>query len=118
MATATIIKIRRKPQNMGRITAQVTIENVADPTKCVRCEATVDTGASHMVLPLAWKDKLGDLQVIGPVDAEVADQSYVRGEICGPVKITVENFRSVFTEVLFLDMQPADEKFDPLLGYL
>ena len=118
MATASVIKIRRRPPDMGRITTQVLIENTADPAKSVQCVALIDTGASHMVLPLAWKDRLGKLESIGPVEAEVADQSFLRGEMCGPVKITVERFRSVFSEVIFLDMQPSDGEYEPLLGYL
>ena len=90
MSTADVIKIRRRPPNMGRITTQVIIENFSDSSKSIRCRATVDTGASHMVLPLAWKDQLGELETIAPVQVEMADQSILRGEMCAPVKITIE----------------------------
>lgn len=41
--------------NVGRIVASVTIENAADVSKVLRCEALVDNGAALMVLPRAWK---------------------------------------------------------------
>ena len=47
--------------NVGRIVASVTIENATDLSKTLRCDALVDTGASLMVLPRAWKDRLGEL---------------------------------------------------------
>ena len=47
---------------MGRIIASVTIANIGDPADQLRCDALVDTGASHIVLPSAWRDRLGDLE--------------------------------------------------------
>lgn len=59
---------------MGRIVASVTIANIADPAVSVRIDVLVDTGASHMVLPSAWRERLGDLQEIRTVDMETATQ--------------------------------------------
>ena len=40
------------------------------------------------------------------------------GEILGPVKIQVGNFRAVFDEVLFIEMEKnLDNKYEPLVGY-
>ncbi len=103
---------------MGRIVAFVKIENVADPTKSLRCDALVDTGASHLVLPSAWKERLGGLQLVGAVDVQTATQATVQGEVYGPVKIQIEGFRPVFGEVLFVDMTPENGDYEPLLGYL
>src|SRR5436190_1383185 len=103
---------------MGRIIASVTIENALDPSMSLRCDALVDTGASHMALPKAWKDRLGGLTAISEVELETADQSIISGEICGPVRIEVEGFRSIFSEVLFIDMEPLDGIYEPLIGYL
>ena len=89
---------------MGRIIASVRIENVLDDSKSLRCDALVDTGASHMVLPRAWRERLGDLQTFRTVDVETATQAIVSGEVCGPVKIQVEGFKPIGTEVMFLDM--------------
>ncbi|MEW6357349.1 MAG: aspartyl protease family protein [Planctomycetota bacterium] len=103
---------------MGRIAAFVTIENLSDPGKRIECDALVDTGASHMVLPLAWRKRLGDLREIGEVDFETADQTSLRGMVCGPVQIQLEGFRPIFTEVVFVEMKPDDGKYEPLIGYI
>jgi hypothetical protein len=42
----------------------------------------------------------------------------VDGEICGPVKIQIEGFRPIFSEVLFIKMHPSDSTYEPLIGYL
>ena len=102
---------------MGRIITSVTIENVAEPSKSIRCDALVDTGASHLVLPKAWMDRLG-LNRMQELGVETATQQVVTGDLCGPAKIQIEGFRAIYNEVLFVDMQPADGFYEPLLGYL
>src|SRR5205807_643876 len=67
---------------MGRLIASVTVENLLDPSKNLRCDALVETGASHMVLPRAWRERLGDLQTFRTVDVETATQAIVSGEVC------------------------------------
>ena len=103
---------------MGRIIASVTIANLGDPAAHLRCDAMVDTGASHMVLPAAWRDRLGDLEQVATVALETATQDTVQGTICGPVRIEIEGFRPIFNEVLFLDMTPANAEYEPLIGYV
>ena len=103
---------------MGRIVSSVKIDNIYDPEKTIRCDALVDTGASYMVLPNTWKDRLGDLERIAEVELETATQETVRGEIFGPVRIQIEGFRPIYNEVLFVDMQPKDGIFEPLIGYI
>lgn len=103
---------------MGRINASVRIENTVDPSKNLRCDALVDTGASFMVLPNEWKDRLGDLESIRIVDLETATQETVTGEICGPVRIQIEGFSPIFSEVLFVEMKPAHGDYEPLIGYI
>ena len=68
---------------MGRIIASVTIENVGQPVENLRCDALVDTAASHLVLPKAWMDRLGLNRMQG-LDVETATQDVMRGELCGP----------------------------------
>ena len=104
--------------NVGRIVASVTIENVLDATKSVTCDALVDTGASHMVLPTAWKERLGQLESTRTVELETATQEILTGEVCGPVRIQIEGFPAVYNEVSFVDMNPQDGVYEPLLGYL
>jgi hypothetical protein len=55
---------------------------------------------------------------IGIVDVEIATQEVVQGAVCGPVQIQLEGFRPIFTEVLFVDMNPSDGVFEPLVGYI
>ena len=57
---------------MGRITASVKIENPSDPNGRIRCDALIDTGSSFMVLPSAWRDRLGKLDDIGKIELETA----------------------------------------------
>ena len=71
-----------------------------------------------MVLPNAWKDRLGNLESSQEVDLETAIQDIVKGEVCGPVKIQIEGFRPIYNEVVFLDMKPTDGVYEPLIGYI
>lgn len=103
---------------MRRIIASVKIENIADTSKSLRCDALVDTGASHLVLPSAWKDRLGDLESIGGVEFETATQERITGEVCGPVRIQIEGFRQIFNEVLFIDVDSKNGDYEPLIGYI
>ena len=105
-------------EDMGRIVASVKIDNVADDSKSLRCDALVDTGASFMVLPAAWRDRLGELETTTQVEMETATQQTIKGEVCGPVRIQIEGFRPIYSEVSFVDMQPEDGKYEPLIGYL
>ena len=77
---------------VGRIFASVQIGNVIDASKTFRCDALVDTGASHMVLPKAWKERLGQLESTRTIQMETATQEILTGEVCGPVRIQIEEF--------------------------
>jgi len=103
---------------MGRIITSVTITNVKDSSKSIRCDALVDTGASYLVLPKAWKGRLGELHSLEEVEFETANQSTIRGEMCGPVQIQLEGFRPIYNEVAFVDMEPDDGVYEPLVGYI
>ncbi len=71
-----------------------------------------------MVLPSAWKERLRKLQVFRTVRVETATQKVIEGQIHGPVKIQIEGFEPVSGEVLFVDVQPEDGVYEPLLGYI
>lgn len=103
---------------MRRIIAPVTIANLNHPEHSIRCEALVDTGASHLTLPVAWREQLGELMELGVVDLEVATQRRVKGTICAPVQVQIEGFRKTVTEVLFIEMEPEDGRYEPLIGYI
>jgi predicted aspartyl protease len=104
--------------NVGRIVASVTIENATDLSKAVRCDALVDTGASLMVLPIAWKDLLGNLEFSTEIEVETAIQETVIAKACGPVRIQIEGFRPILNEVAFVEMKPTDGEYEPLIGYI
>lgn len=104
--------------NVGRIVASVTIENAVDLSKRLRCDALVDTGATLMVLPRAWKDRLGNLEFSTEIEVETATQETVKAEVCGPVRIQIEGFRPILNEVAFVEMEPADGDYEPLIGYI
>jgi len=103
---------------MGRIVCQVTVENPANGHEAFEFSALVDTGTSHLTLPMAWKDRLGHLGTLDPVELETADQSTIVGEMGGPVKIQIEGFRAIHHEVLFVNMEPKDGRYEPLVGYI
>lgn len=107
-----------KDIDVGRIVASVTIENAADFSKALTCEALVDTGASHMVLPSAWKDRLGKFEALAEIEVETATQEMVTAQVCGPVRIQIEGFRAIFSEVAFVEMKPERGEFEPLIGYI
>jgi len=103
---------------MGRIVVSVRIQNASDPKAGIRCDALVDTGASYMVLPSAWRDRLGHFEETATVALQTSTQETVEGTICGPVRIQIEAFRPIYNEVLFVDMEPADGEYEPLIGYV
>ncbi len=103
---------------LGRIVASVTIENASDLSMTLRCDASVDTGASLMVLPSAWKDRLGELKFSTQIEVETATQETLTAEVCGPVRIQIEGFRPILNEVAFVEMKPADGDYEPLIGYI
>ena len=103
---------------MGRIISTVTISNLVDNEKKIRIDALVDTGASHMILPINWKERLGDLEEIRTVEMETATQSFEHGSVCGPVKLQIDGFKPIFTEIIFIKMEPENGKYEPLIGYI
>ena len=111
-------KVLPRPHEMGRLFVNVTVANAADPSRTLDCEALVDTGASHLVLPTAWRPRLGDLEVLRTLPAETATGETVRADICGPIRLEVEDFGPIMTEVMFIDMLPIDGRYEPLLGYI
>jgi aspartyl protease len=103
---------------LGSDPEAVTIENASDASKALRCDALVDRGASLMVLPSAWRDRLGTLKSSTKIEVETASQETVTAEVCGPIRIQIEGFRPIFNEVAFVEMNPADGEYEPLIGYI
>jgi len=105
--------------NVGRIVTQVKLTNFADPSKALSLSALVDTAAAYITLPNAWRAGLGQMEQLGEIEVEMADQSTKKGFICGPLRAQIGQFRPIMAEVLFLDMQPdEDGEYEPLVGYI
>ena len=118
---------------MGRIIAQTKVANLLDQTKFVQCGMLVDTGAGALILPAAWKRRLGEFPRSEAVELPLANGEAVRGEACAPVEITIEGFRPVVNEVVFVGPEQQGEAVaetadgqesasrngdEPLLGYV
>ncbi|MEK7671445.1 MAG: hypothetical protein AAB344_04400 [Bacteroidota bacterium] len=107
-----------KEKSMWRIVSFVTVQNVIDPSKRIQFDAFVDTGASLMVLPSVWKERLGSFFMSRKVSLEMATQERTEGEVCGPVQLRLEGFDPINTNVVFSDMKPVDGDYEPLIGYI
>ena len=117
MKTRFVFKTAKEA--MGKIISEVTVSNAFDAESKISFSALVDTGATFLTLPNAWKKRLGDLETLDKVELELASGQIADGEICGPVRVAIGNFRQIVGEVLFIEMQAdADGEFEPLIGYL
>ncbi len=103
---------------MERIVTTIDVDNILESGATMKLDALVDTGASYLTLPLAWKERFGKFGAEEMIELQTATQEVVNGIVCGPVKITIEGFRPIFNEVLFLDMKPDNGSYEPLLGYI
>ena len=101
---------------MGRIVVQTRITNLSGEGRSIRCGMLVDTGAGALILPMTWKERLGDFQRSEAVELQLANGDVVQGEACWPVEIRIEGFRPVSNEVVFVETNGGDE--EPLLGYV
>jgi hypothetical protein len=110
--------LRPRGAEVGRILTKVAIRNIVEKGKVLQCEALVDTGASHLVLPKAWRGRLGTFENVRTEQLEMADQSTIEGEICGPAGIQIAGFPEVSSEVLFIEMDPNAGDYEVLLGYI
>lgn len=101
---------------MGRIVATVDVRNFVEPSKTVKVDTLVDTGTCYLTLPTAWKERFGTFDSENEVALQTATRETVIGTVCGPASITIEGFRSIFSEVLFVDMIPSEGEYEALLG--
>nr|VFJ64682.1 MAG: hypothetical protein BECKFW1821B_GA0114236_109611 [Candidatus Kentron sp. FW] len=103
---------------MGKIITQVKITNLFDGDRFIQCPMFVDTGAGALILPMAWKERLGTFKRSEPVELQLTNRDVVRGQACWPVEIRIEGFRPVSNEVIFVDMSSSgnDDEHEPLLG--
>jgi len=54
---------------------------------------------------------------VATVDLETADQRLIEADVWGPVWIQIEGFRRINSEVIFVEMEPGPNGYQPLLGY-
>ncbi|MDI6751839.1 MAG: hypothetical protein QME07_03135 [bacterium] len=101
---------------MGRIVVRVTVQNALDESKVRIFDALVDTGATLLTLPKAWKQDLGKFLITEKEKVQLADQRMIDVEICGPLTIQLEGFRKISMDVAFVD--PVDGGYEPLIGYM
>ncbi len=92
------------------------VHNAVEPRKGRKVDLLVDTGASHVVLPSAWKEQFGEFEVEEEIRTALANQEEARAIVCGPARIRIEGFRAVHGEVAFLDMGTRAGRYEPLLG--
>ncbi len=103
---------------MGRIVSSLRLQNLKEPGATILIDALVDTGSAYLVLPSAWRARLGTLDKIREVTVQLGDQSQRIADVCGPVKIELEGFSPIYGEVLFVEMVPHQGTYEPLLGYI
>ena len=104
---------------MGRIVVETQVTNLFDEEKSIRCGMLVDTGAGALILPAAWKERLGAFKRSETVALQLANREVLEGEACWPVEIEIEGFRPVANEVIFVEMEGKDDEgYEPLLGYV
>jgi predicted aspartyl protease len=116
---ATKFKLKPVRELMGTIITPVTVSNTNQSEKQISFDGFVDTGATFLTLPKAWKEKLGELEKLEDVELERASGEIRPGEVCGPVRVKIGNFRQIIGEVLFIEMEANEEGgYEPLIGYL
>ncbi len=71
-----------------------------------------------MILPSAWRDRLGELRKCDEVEIHLANKQTGMGTVCSPVLLQIPGFRQISSEVLFMDMHPANGEYEPLIGYI
>jgi len=103
---------------MGRIVTNVVIKNLFEPKSKLSCDALVDTGAAFLTLPSAWKNRLGKLNKVREIECELATQMLIKAEVYGPVEVQINGFKPVYSEVAFIDMEPTNGNYEPVLGYI
>ena len=109
---------RAKKGTMSRLDAKVDVRNPLDESKQFSFVGMVDPGASYITLPSAWRDRLAPFALSESIRVEIADGSYIDGEVCGPVTFQIEGLRAASGEVLFIDMESVDGEYEPLIGHI
>ncbi len=103
---------------MGRIVSHITISNPVHSDCKVSLNALVDTGASALLLPDSYQNKLGDMEELEPSFCTFADGSKKLSRRFGPVRIQMDGFPVIYNEVMFLPPDAEGKDVEPLIGYI
>jgi hypothetical protein len=105
---------------MGKIITQVKMTNVMNKAQSLEFSAVVDTGATHLTLPMAWRKHFTDVDFQQDSLAEIADGSTVEGELAGPFLVEIgDGLSRANGDVFFMDMKPNERgDYEVLLGHL
>jgi hypothetical protein len=87
-----------KATQRGRLVTQVRLTNFTDPAKTLAVSALVDVGSACITLPTAWRERLGELEELGEVEVEMADQTVKKACVCRPVCVRIGGFRPVLVQ--------------------
>src|SRR2546430_14781322 len=98
----------RRPPNVGKVIVQVAVANLLDPMRKLEFGALVDTGAFGLVLPLAWKDQLGELPEVEMVEIDTAAQRVGVAGVGAPVRIQLEGFRQLTGDAIRVEVASAE----------
>lgn len=102
---------------MRPIEAKIEILNTFDKGQNLACRILVDPMIPGLILPMEWKARLGEFATREEVKLLWKNNKIVSGEACGPVGIRIEGFRTIFNEVIFIDMDKSTSgDYQPLLG--
>lgn len=98
---------------MGRIIVSVEVADcAADGGTPSRVDALVDKRVNHFVVPLSWRNRFPEFVRTRKAEMQFANFAPLRGVMCAPAEVRVENFMKIFCEIYFADI--AEEI--PLLG--
>jgi len=103
---------------MGRTIVDITVTNALEPSSSVQSRALVDTGASALVLPESWKDKLGPFERAYRRPTVLGDRRVFEADYYGPVRLDILGFEPVHCDAMFLDLAPEGGSYLPILGYV
>ncbi len=49
---------------------------------------------------------------------ETATQETEQGSVCGPIRLEIEDFKPILSEIVFVSMEPDQGEYEPLIGYI
>ena len=101
---------------MGEIVVPVKVRNDAAPGIApLSFNALVDTGATRIIFPNEWRERLGDFPRTRKAVALSNTQDAL---ICSPAQVEIAGFPEVDAEIVFTRMELHNGEYQPILGHL